>query len=263
MNRPALQESLEQYLAFLDSFARLKASSEVLDLPGMRVFFADVTWPLMNAAFITEPPGGEAEWVQRIGQAREYFRRRKRASVLLVCEEWAAGVGQAVMARHAMAPLMAVTGMVAEQLEPPPRPAPEELDYQRIEDRAGRFALVHINSTSYAVPSEWGREVAENSEQVWVGSSFAHLGFAGGKPVTVSTTVRMGDALYVGWVATLPQYRRRGYAEAVMRHSLAEASRVHGLTRSALHATPAGLAMYQRMGYRPVGRFIIYGLTDA
>jgi GNAT superfamily N-acetyltransferase len=163
-----------------------------------------------------------------------------------------------------MAPLMAVTGMVAEKLEPPERPPPSELVYRRIEDRADRFALVNINSASYAVPSEWGREVAENSGGVWVGESFAHLGCVGGKPVTVSTTVRMGDALYVGWVATLPQHRRRGYAEAVVRHSLAEASRVHGgMTRTALHATPAGLPMYHRMGYRPVGRFIIYGLTDA
>jgi ribosomal protein S18 acetylase RimI-like enzyme len=59
-------------------------------------------------------------------------------------------------------------------------------------------------------------------------------------------------------VATLPEHRRRGYAEAVVRHGLAEARREWGLERTVLHATEAGHPLYQRMGYRDVTRVAFY-----
>jgi len=59
-------------------------------------------------------------------------------------------------------------------------------------------------------------------------------------------------------VATVPDQQRRGFGEAVMRHAVAEAQREHGIARSILQSTPAGLHLYQRMGYRVVTRVSVY-----
>jgi len=68
--------------------------------------------------------------------------------------------------------------------------------------------------------------------------------------------------IYVALVATLPEYRRRGYAEAVMRKALGEASRAHGVERTVLHASDMGFPVYRDMGYRTVRKFDLYGEAE-
>jgi ribosomal protein S18 acetylase RimI-like enzyme len=59
-------------------------------------------------------------------------------------------------------------------------------------------------------------------------------------------------------VATLPGHQRRGYGEAVMRYALEDARREHGERRAILQSTPAGLRLYERMGFRTVTRVSVY-----
>jgi ribosomal protein S18 acetylase RimI-like enzyme len=65
----------------------------------------------------------------------------------------------------------------------------------------------------------------------------------------------------VAMVATLPEYRNRGCAEAVMRYSLAQAREATGLERTVLHASAAGLPLYEEMGYRSVASFLGFALA--
>jgi len=76
--------------------------------------------------------------------------------------------------------------------------------------------------------------------------------------VTTAAVVPGGKALGVYNVATLPDHQHRGYAEVVMRAALEDARRRHGIERSILQSTPAGLRLYQRMGYRTVTRVSVY-----
>ena len=43
-----------------------------------------------------------------------------------------------------------------------------------------------------------------------------------------------------------------------MRHALADVGRDHGTERVILQSTPAGLALYERMGFRTVARVAVY-----
>jgi predicted GNAT family N-acyltransferase len=43
-----------------------------------------------------------------------------------------------------------------------------------------------------------------------------------------------------------------------MRHALAEAQRQYGTARVILQSTPAGLRLYERMGFRAVTRVSVY-----
>jgi ribosomal protein S18 acetylase RimI-like enzyme len=67
-----------------------------------------------------------------------------------------------------------------------------------------------------------------------------------------------GGAVGVYNVATLPDQQRRGYGEAVMRYAVAQAQKEHGVEQSILQSTPAGLQLYQRMGYRTITRVAVY-----
>lgn len=70
----------------------------------------------------------------------------------------------------------------------------------------------------------------------------------------VDENERTGGIYYV---ATRPEFRRRGLADRMMRGLLAE-SRASGCKRCALLATPAGLPLYQKHGFRDVGEIPIY-----
>ena len=124
--------------------------------------------------------------------------------------------------------------------------------------RAGltRDAFCAIGSTCFHVPIAWFCEVFE-SESVWEGFA-AYVGYVDGEPVSTTATVFESGAIGVYNVATLPGHQRRGYGEAVLRQAVAEAQRRHSVERTLLQSTPAGLAMYRRMGYRPVTRVAVY-----
>ena len=55
-------------------------------------------------------------------------------------------------------------------------------------------------------------------------------------------------------VATLPAFRRLGYAEAIMRQVIEEAA----AAGTVLQSTRSGLSLYERMGYRMVTNFNVY-----
>jgi ribosomal protein S18 acetylase RimI-like enzyme len=59
-------------------------------------------------------------------------------------------------------------------------------------------------------------------------------------------------------VGTLPDYRRSGFAEAIMRQVLAESQERTGVERTVLQSTAAGQRLYERMGYRRITNFNVY-----
>ncbi|MEI9973653.1 MAG: GNAT family N-acetyltransferase [Ignavibacteriota bacterium] len=98
-----------------------------------------------------------------------------------------------------------------------------------------------------------------DSQLVWDRFA-AYVAYVDEAPVSTAAIVIGGGAIGVYNVATMPDRQRRGYGEAVMRYALAEAQREHGIERSTLQSTPAGLRLYQRMGYRTITR--VLGLRE-
>ena len=65
----------------------------------------------------------------------------------------------------------------------------------------------------------------------------------------VNAIDRMG---YVGWVGTLPAFRRRGFGEPVSR-AATNAAFEHGADIVALEASSMALPLYSKLGYETVG----------
>jgi GNAT superfamily N-acetyltransferase len=65
----------------------------------------------------------------------------------------------------------------------------------------------------------------------------------------VALTLRVGDDVSVQYVATEQHHRRRGLASALLRTVL-DAARTSGARTATLQASPDGLPVYERLGFR-------------
>ena len=236
-----------------------RPGGEIRELHGASIASAGVTFQMFNAAFLAEPVGTEAELVQRILLPSLHFQSRGQEWAYWVCEDWLDGRvrkrSRRVFEKHGLQLSTELPGMIAERVRPPAKPLPR-LDVRRVCSKATREDFCAIGSICFHVPMPWFKEVFD-SEAVWE-RFVAYVGYHEGEPVSTAAVVVGGDAIGVYNVATMPGKQRRGFGESIMRHALTQARRVHGAEPVILQSTPAGLRMYQRMGFRTVARVAVY-----
>jgi ribosomal protein S18 acetylase RimI-like enzyme len=232
---------------------------EVRELPGVSIAAAGVTFQMFNAAFLSAPVESETELARRILLASAHFDTRGFEWAFWVCEGWMSTKvrrrSRQAFEKKALRHSVDLPGMVTERLLPPVRSLPQ-MDVRRV--RAGRALpdFCGIGSACFHVPIAWFREVFD-SEGVWERFA-AYVGYVDGEPVSTAAVVLGGGVLGVYNVATLPEHQYHGYGEAVMRYALDDARRITGIERSILQSTPAGLRLYERMGYRAVTSVAVY-----
>ncbi|HET9495544.1 MAG TPA: GNAT family N-acetyltransferase [Chloroflexia bacterium] len=84
-----------------------------------------------------------------------------------------------------------------------------------------------------------------------------YLGTVHGAAVATATLVLSDGVAGVWNVGTMPAYRHRGIAAAMMRYILAEA-RAMGYSSSMLLASDDGTPLYRRLGYRALGMVQVF-----
>jgi ribosomal protein S18 acetylase RimI-like enzyme len=236
-----------------------RSAGEIRELPGVSIAAAGVTFQMFNAAFLSAPVLTESELEQRIYLSASHFQVRGMEWAYWVCDDWLEGrtrrKSRQMFERQGLRHAVELPGMVAERIAPPVKPLPR-LTVRRVGDAATRADFCAIGSVCFHVPINWFREVFDNNA---VFSTFAaYVGYWDQAPVSTTAIVMGGGAVGVYNVATLPEHQRRGYGEAVMRYAVAEAQREHGIERTILQSTPAGLRLYERMGYRTITRVSVY-----
>jgi ribosomal protein S18 acetylase RimI-like enzyme len=80
-----------------------------------------------------------------------------------------------------------------------------------------------------------------------------YVGEADGKPVTTGMAVTVGPHVGLLTIATLADYRRRGYGAALTARALID-GHAAGAGWSWLQSSDSGLAVYERLGFRTVER---------
>ncbi len=144
--------------------------------------------------------------------------------------------------------------MIAERVLPSssmPRPA---FEYRVVDDTESKREVADLNALVWGLPIEWGREILEPYASFGE-DAFGILGYLDGQIVSCAVTFLIDERLHLGWVATLPDYRRRGFGEAAIRESLRAAQAASGFTRATLRSTAAGKRLYERMGFQTVATF--------
>jgi ribosomal protein S18 acetylase RimI-like enzyme len=234
-------------------------SGELRELPGVSVAAACTAFQMFNAAFLSRPALTEAELLQRILLPALHFQTRGLEWAYWVCEDLIESRTQRrarrVFEKNGLRLSVELPGMAAEQVLPPAKPLPR-LEVRRVHVGATRDAFCAIGSSCFHVPLGWFTEVFD-SPTVWQRFE-SYVGYVDGEPVSTAAIVQSGDVLGVYNVATVPGHQRRGYAEAVMRHALEDAWIRHGKSGVILQSTPAGLRLYQRMGFRTITQVAVY-----
>jgi GNAT superfamily N-acetyltransferase len=163
------------------------------------------------------------------------------------------GVVADIFYRFGLHEVAEMPGMETEGLAPAVRALPT-LEYRRVCDAAARADFSYIMTVAFGLPPPVAREIYE-SEGTWSGGLTGWLGYRGDVAVTSAATLATGAAVGVYAVGTPPSHRRKGFAEAIVRHALGETC---GTGRSVLESSEAGLLLYRRLGYRTVTRYAVF-----
>lgn len=246
-------------------FGSPRKRGEIRDLPGVSLVSCGLNYAAFNAALLSEPLSlATKPLTQRIQVAADFFRSRNLRWTYWLCDDYVnAGIRfglsnapQTLFSKFGMSPLTQPVGMFADRLLPPKHRLPE-LEIRRVGDEPTRRAFAHITSVAFEIPLKVCLDVY-GSGDAWLGDFHGFVGYADQLPVTTTATVVAANVVGVYSVGTLPLYRKRGYAEAVVRQALAREKEPTGIDASILQATQSGLRLYQQMGYRKVTKFSVY-----
>ncbi|HEY9623951.1 MAG TPA: GNAT family N-acetyltransferase [Crinalium sp.] len=256
-------ESNQQFINAWSYIASACPKGEVLEADELAITWSGINSVLLNAIFLTKPIYDEAELEAKIKVACDSAKKRNQPWWMIVAENWIPEslrpqIDQ-IFARAGLVPLLTLTGMTTEQLLPTTRQS--KLNCVPVNNLEMRRAIADINAMSNSQPLAPFREALE-LDSFWQETVFGTLGYVDNQPVSAAISFLLNDEFYLGWVATLPEYRGLGYAEAVSRHSLEQAAQRYGKKRTTLHATPAGFPVYQRMGYQPIAAFRAYTVAQ-
>jgi len=83
------------------------------------------------------------------------------------------------------------------------------------------------------------------------------IGYADGRPASTSMLIKTGDVAGIYWVATLKEYRGRGFGEAMTVHAVL-AGREKGCAFASLQATAMGRPVYERIGFTNSYNYQVY-----
>jgi GNAT superfamily N-acetyltransferase len=231
-------------------FARQLPRGGTTRLPGLLLANGRSPLPFMNAAMVTSPLADEAELRGHIERAGRHFQADGVHWILVISNDLVPdalrGRLTEICADAGMAYMMPMYGMATDRLVPPVRPLPE-IDLQVVDEETRRTAVGDLNAAGYAIPAEICHPVT-NVPELWK-DMIGVVGQVDGVPVATASVATIDDIAYVALVATAPEQQRKGYAETVMRHALAQAREAWGPQRTVLHATAAGRPVYTRMGY--------------
>jgi GNAT superfamily N-acetyltransferase len=218
---------------------------------GVEYVFTGLPIPFFNVALLT---GRQVSTAALESQARAAvaWASDKGAPWLLIVTHEALDPGAdaaAVLDGCGLAPMIPLTGMVAQRVSPVGR-VPDGLQLDVPHEDAGCAAVIDVNSAAYGMDLEPSKP-SFGTRAFWTGH-VPVLGRAGGTPATSAAVLLTGGHRYVALVATDPAFQKRGFAEAAMRYALTVASERFGERPTFLHATDAGRPIYARMGYETV-----------
>ncbi|MGI8990330.1 MAG: GNAT family N-acetyltransferase [Bryobacteraceae bacterium] len=252
-----IEQNLRQSFRVLASH---RETGDVREAGGVTIASLGVAFQMFNAAFLDGPVETEADLKGRIATAAVHFSARGLEWSYWVCESWLERKVRRratnIFNRNGLDFVSEMPGMAADRLAPPVRSLPE-FEAKRVCDERTRLAFCDVGAVCFNVPLPWFREVFDanygrRSQFVpWVA-------YHRGEPVATAATVAANGVVGIYNVATVPQRRRQGFGEGLMRFALDRAREESGIERTILQSTAGGLRLYERMGYTAATKVLVY-----
>ena len=221
--------------------------------------FAHHPLPFLNLSVPDRPLAAASDLRAALSVIEDRAKSCQHDSLMALCEPWAPPEWERIANEAGFALALNMTGMATNQLLPPRRPLPE-LEFRRVSDDTTARDLAMINGHAYQMSLDLFECMC--NLYLWQPDAFGYVGYAAGQAVTCAAVLPVAGALYVAFVATLPEAHGQGYAEAVMRHAIEQGRRAMGLTRRALtrmtlHASDMGRPVYLAMGFELGPRIVL------
>ena len=253
-----LAESLRQFITIWKLIGKPFPDVDGIDRPGLAISWPNTHFPFYNSLFLTEKLTDVQVLQDRVQEAAAYMRTRPHGGLFVVCLDNLSGSANeslsAILDQAKLVQAFPMTGMAGDILpmEVPRHPA---LRFVRISDNPTIQAFAELNCVSYNVPVETSLSLVKE-HTLWRDHAYGFVAYEGDKPVSTATAIINEGCLFLFLVATIPEARRKGYGEAVIRRALQAAYEATGIRRTVLHATEAGYPLYLRLGYHPTGKFM-------
>jgi len=253
-----INENLRHALA---AFAFVRPGGQAIHAPGLSLVHAGVPYGLFNTALITAPlPSDRGDFYDQLDRAEDYFQRHNVPWSVWFSEDMLTPEerrrARVALATRGLRLTMEAPGMIAPAVIEPAAALPH-LTAVRVGDFRTRRHFSQVMSAAFGVPIDMSEDVY-CSESLWRSAMVGWIGYWRGEPVTTAVAIPTSDSIGMYAVATQPQHQRKRYAEAIMRHAIAEASIQVGITRTILQSSNAGFPLYVRMGYRAITRYFVY-----
>lgn len=143
-------------------------------------------------------------------------------------------------------------GMVLDSLPNIIPASPPELEIKQVSQGEELRTFFRVGMLGFGDPS--GSLLEPLAKGLSESASFrggAYLGYANGVPVSTSLRFSVGKIAAIYFVATLPEFRRRGYGEAMTWRATLD-GRKDGCEGGFLQASAMGRPIYEKMGYRKI-----------
>ncbi len=219
---------------------------------GMMLITACVDYSVFNIAILTEPLAYDHELDEMIDRAERHYAKARRAWSFWVCEDFLSRKANrrifSVFDDRDMSCIAEPPGMELADFPAAHHDLPL-LDYRQVTNAATRRDFTRLATECFQIPPPIGTAVYGDAEP-WNAPIRMWLGYEDGVAVTSAATVVTPSALGIYSVGTLPRCRRRGCAEAVMRHAVAQARATGSRAPLILQSSPAGLSLYRGLGFR-------------
>jgi Acetyltransferase (GNAT) family. len=123
-------------------------------------------------------------------------------------------------------------------------------EIRRATDDAGVEDHLRTGALGFGMPEDMLRAIVPPDTWRRPGT-FVYVGYTAGEPVTTGFGVRTGRTIGVYNIATIEAARRQGLGAAMTERVAADGA-AEGCDVAILQASPMGLPIYERLGYRTV-----------
>ncbi len=245
-------------------FGEASGSGEVRSSDGVQMVYSGLDYGVFNIALLEQSVPTERDLAGALARCGRFYRERKVRWSFWLCEDLlqppARRRSREVFAEAGMRVISHAPGMVTLGLAAPSRSLPE-IECRPVADASSRAAFTGLTVTCFDIPLSVARSIYE-PESAWNGTYRGFMGLAKGVPVSIVALVRACGVIGVYSLGTLPEYRHKGYGEALLRSAtqMFQTSEAEDVSREplVLESTDAGYGLYRKLAFRDVTNFTVY-----
>jgi ribosomal protein S18 acetylase RimI-like enzyme len=249
---------IEQNLRYaMRFFGTANGDGGITALDGAEIVYSGLDYGVFNIGFLTGKITSARDLASTVAACGRAFHQHGVRWSFWLCDDLLDAAtrrrSRDIFHDAGMRPISQAPGMFASALAPPVRPLPE-IECRPVTDSFTRAGFTELTTVCFDIPLSVASAIYSPG-QAWQGEYQGFIGMVDGRVVSIVALVRAAGSLGIYSLGTLPQFRRRGYGEALLRAAVA---RLHGNEPLVLESTEAGYPLYKRLGFRDLTRFTVY-----